>query len=85
MYAAATTILLLASPLRMTLTLGSSDVQQRFATAMEDYCAGVIGHVKDFCGDISPSLDDYMEIRRRGVGVAPVFALLEWVPCSFLF
>lgn len=54
-----------------------SDVHRRFASAMGQYCGGIIEHVRDFFEDKIPSLDDYLAIRRRGVGVAPVLALLE--------
>ena len=53
------------------------DVQQRFADAMEQYCEGILEHVSDYFEDTIPTLEQYMDIRRRGVGVAPVFALIE--------
>lgn len=53
------------------------DVQRRFALAMERYCQGILEHVNDYFHDNTPTLDQYMDIRRRGVGVAPILALIE--------
>jgi hypothetical protein len=53
------------------------DVQQRFADAMEQYCEGILEHVSDYFDETIPPLNQYMDIRRRGVGVAPIFSLLE--------
>lgn len=53
------------------------DGQQRFADAMERYCEGILEHVSDYFDNMIPSLKQYMDIRRRGVGVAPFFSLLE--------
>ncbi|KUJ11138.1 putative pentalenene synthase [Mollisia scopiformis] len=53
-------------------------VQQRFAVAMELYCEGIIAHVGHFFQHKIPSLEEYMAVRRRGVGVLPVFALMEY-------
>jgi hypothetical protein len=44
---------------------------------MEQYCEGILEHVSDYFDDTIPSLKQYMDIRRRGVGVAPFFSLLE--------
>ncbi|CZR54145.1 related to pentalenene synthase [Phialocephala subalpina] len=52
-------------------------VQRRFADAMEQYCEGIMEHVSDYFEDNIPSLEQYMDVRRRGVGVAPVLTLIE--------
>lgn len=55
------------------------DLQRRFADTMEDYCAGILEHVSDVFENTTPSLEEYIAIRRRGVGATPVFALIEYV------
>jgi hypothetical protein len=40
---------------------------------MERYCEGILEHVSDYFEDTVPTLEQYMDIRRRGVGVAPLF------------
>lgn len=44
---------------------------------MEVYAAGVLKHVGDLSEKNNPSIEQFMEARRGGVGVTPVIALVE--------
>lgn len=65
------------TPFHFLLIRPLPDVQRRFAAALEEYCEGILDHVTDFFENKTPDPEVYMNIRRRGVGVAPVFALIE--------
>ncbi|KAK0103810.1 hypothetical protein ONS95_005809 [Cadophora gregata] len=45
---------------------------------MTEYCLGALEHVGHHSESRSPCLSEYMEVRRRGVGVTPVIALMEY-------
>ncbi|KAH7397493.1 terpene synthase metal binding domain protein [Cadophora sp. MPI-SDFR-AT-0126] len=53
-------------------------VQSRFLDAMTEYCDGALEHVGHHSQARNPCLSEYLDVRRRGVGVTPVIALMEY-------
>ncbi|KAH7303895.1 terpene synthase metal binding domain protein, partial [Rhexocercosporidium sp. MPI-PUGE-AT-0058] len=58
--------------------LTSSAIQNRFLYAMTEYCHGALEHVGHHSEERTPDLSEYLDVRRRGVGVTPVIALMEY-------
>ncbi|KAG9232758.1 isoprenoid synthase domain-containing protein [Amylocarpus encephaloides] len=56
-------------------------VQDRFSAAMSRYCEGVLEHVGHASQGTTPELEEYISVRRRGVGVEPVLALVQYAEC----
>lgn len=54
-------------------------VRRRFAASMGDYCKGSIEQVRTCSMGRYPSLDEMLALRRQSAGVAPLFALVEYV------
>jgi hypothetical protein len=50
---------------------------------MHDYCMGSLLQVQNASMKTYPSIEEMLELRRQSSGVAPLFALVEYVP-SFL-
>lgn len=44
---------------------------------MTEYCHGALEHVGHHSEEKTPDLLEYLDVRRRGVGVTPVIALME--------
>lgn len=44
---------------------------------MEVYSSGVLQHMEDLFEGRQPTIEEFMEERRGGVGVLPVIALIE--------
>lgn len=61
------------------LQQGSSiATQRRFAIAMQQYTIGVANHVEHFTSNHTPTLQEMLQTRRLSVGVAPIYALIEY-------
>ncbi|KAG4431767.1 hypothetical protein IFR05_012743 [Cadophora sp. M221] len=58
--------------------ISSTAVQNRFLTAMTEYCNGALEHVGHHSEAKLPILSEYLQARRRAVGVTPVIALMEY-------
>ncbi|KAI1756101.1 isoprenoid synthase domain-containing protein [Xylaria castorea] len=52
--------------------------KRRFATAMADYCAGVLLQVEDFSTHKIITPDEMLERRQLSAGVSPLFSLVEY-------
>ncbi|KAI9037613.1 terpene synthase family protein [Aspergillus affinis] len=53
-------------------------VQRRFASAMQNYCAGTLEQVYSRSKGQIPTLEEMLDLRRKSAGVAPLFALIEY-------
>lgn len=70
---------LIVSLVHSELIASRSGVQRRFAKAMRDYCYGSIEQVHTRFWGKDPSVEEMLAMRRRSAGVAPLFALAEYV------